>query len=240
MKPNERLKMVLAYLKSQGFGETNKDLMAKLGYRNESSFSQVIGGKAAISNPMQEKLKLLAPEINLAWLMEGTGEMIISDGLTAMAEDEYQWVEIVDLKTAAGHIGAENVAELPSHKKMLVPKEYEAGNYLVTRVEGRSMEDGVYSIHEGSHILIKEMDCHLENHQLNLIDNLYVIVSRNGTVLKQIVEQNMEHGYLKCHSYNPEYKDYKIFFDDVLQIFNYRKVVSARPPIPQIPQTLQA
>ncbi|MDY3345962.1 S24 family peptidase [Riemerella anatipestifer] len=143
-------------------------------------------------------------------------------------------VEYADLGTSAGTLGGDNPAYLPETKRRLVPKEFDSGNYLVVGVYGDSMDDGSsISIPHGTEILIKEYI--LSNgEKLPIRNNLFVIVSRSGTVFKQIIEHNTEEGYIICRSYNPKYKDYKILLEEVIQIFVFRKVVSYRPFIPEI------
>ena len=148
--------------------------------------------------------------------------------------DNYMEVEYADLSTVAGRLGGYNPATLPEMKRRLIPKEFDRGNYLVVRVDGDSMDDGTsISIPDGTEILIKEY--HLEKgEKLPIRGNLFVIVSTEGTVFKQIIEHNTEEGYIICHSYNQKYSDYKINLSEVLQIFIYRKIVSFRPSIPEI------
>lgn len=158
----------------------------------------------------------------------------IKNEVTPVPYDNYMVVEYADLSTAAGKLGVENPAILPEMKKRLVPKEFDNGNYLVVGVDGDSMDNGSnISIPDGTEILIKEYQ--LDNgDKLPIRNNLFVIVSKTGTVFKQITEHNTEEGYIICHSYNPKYKDFSIQLDDIIQIFIYRKIVSFRPSIPEI------
>ena len=156
------------------------------------------------------------------------------DSVTPVPNENYMWVEYADLSAAAGQLGGSDVDTLPETKKRLVPREYENGEYLVIRVDGDSMDDGSkYSIPDGTEILIKKY--YLSNgDKLPIRNNLFVINAREGKALKQITEHNVEDGYIVCHSYNSDFKDYKINMEDILEIFIYRKIVSSRPPIPDI------
>lgn len=156
------------------------------------------------------------------------------EGITPIEKDAYMWVEYQDLSAVAGRLGGANVEALPDHKKKLVPNEYDSGSYLVVRVDGDSMQtDSEISIPNGSEILIKEYIFD-QGEKLPIRDNLWVIVSREGTVFKQIVEHNVQDEYIKVHSYNPRFKDYEIMMEDIIQLFIYRKIVSSRPRIPDI------
>ena len=156
------------------------------------------------------------------------------ENLEPIPFDSYMMVEYEDLATSAGYLGINNLHVLPDTKKRLVPKEFERGKYLVVRVDGHSMEDGSsMSIPDGTEILIRQINLD-PNTKLPIRNNLFVVVSKDGVVLKQIIEHNIEEGYIRCHSYNPNFRDYIIPLTDVLQIFLYRKIVSFRPPIPDI------
>lgn len=153
--------------------------------------------------------------------------------VTAIPYEDYMEVEFVDLSVQAGPLGRHDVSELPKNRKMLVPREYDNGEYLVLKVDGNSMykKDSDISIPAGTEILVKKY--YLENgNQLPIRNNLFVIDAKDGQALKQIILHDVEKGFIRCHSYNEDYKDYDIRMEDVLQIFIYRKVISSRPPIP--------
>lgn len=198
---------------------------------------------------MATRINDVYPSINREYLLTGEGELLKEnptlavsnqnrkpDSVTAIPYDDYMMVEYEDLATAAGYLGVDEttLSLLPDTKKRLIPKEFERGKYLVVRVDGHSMDDGTSkSIPDGTEILIREL--HIEpGKRLPIRNNLFVIVSHDGVVLKQIIEHNADEGYIVCHSYNPKFKDYRIDGNDILQVFLYRKIVSFRPPIPDI------
>lgn len=196
-----------------------------------------------------ERLRSKNHDINIVWLLTGEGEMIKMDGksldenyilkeekehykkngVTQQPEDDYMEVEFRDLSVAAGPLSRNSTKE--RKKTMLVPKEYDKGEYIVVRVDGPSMDDGsVYSIPSGANILIKRI--YLENgDRLPIRDNLFVIDAVDGQALKQIIEHNTELGFITCHSYNPEFKDYNVPMEEILGIYIFRKIVGFRPPI---------
>lgn len=198
-----------------GEGEMFKDTNIEVGNINNKGGNVVVGNRNNVGN--EERF-------------------FSNEEVKAVPFDNYMMVEYVDLSTAAGQLSGfgVNVDDLPDYKKKLIPKEFDKGNYLVVQVYGDSMDDGTgISIPDGTDILVKEYILN-KGEKLPIRNNLFVIVSTEGTVFKQIVEHNIEEGYIVCHSYNPKYKDYKIFLSDIVQIFVYRKVVSFRPPIPEI------
>lgn len=154
------------------------------------------------------------------------------DGVIQVDHSEYMEVEFRDLSVAAGPLN--RVEEGQEKKTMLVPKEYDRGEYLVVRVDGPSMDDGsIYSIGDGANILIKKY--HLEKgERLPIRGNLFVIDSKDGQALKQIIEHNIQEGYIMCHSYNSDFSDYKVPLEDVIDFYIYRKIVGYRPPVRDI------
>ena len=87
------------------------------------------------------------------------------------------------------------------------------------------MDDGSKrSLSDGDEVLIKEKT-EDKWFDLPIKKTLFVITSREGNVLKQIKEINKDERYILCHSFNPAYEDFKIFFEDIFQIFIVCKVV---------------
>ena len=240
MKDNEsnnQNSYINAYLKT-AFEKLNKkqsEIIKDLGV-SQAYVSALMNGKKRVGKEMAKKIS------QLYGFDEGsilTGEMLKDEKkyveeVSPIPYDNYMEVEYADLSTVAGRLGGYNPATLPEMKRRLIPKEFDRGNYLVVRVGGDSMDDGTsISIPDGTEILIKEY--HLEKgEKLPIRGNLFVIVSTEGTVFKQIIEHNTEEGYIICHSYNQKYSDYRINLSEVLQIFIYRKIVSFRPSIPEI------
>ena len=203
------------------------------------------------------ELKKLYPELNESWLLFDEGEMIVPksptqkiaalekitfDGennykkeVTSVNNEDYMMVEYADLSVQAGPLGRSPVEDLPKNRTMLVPKEYDNGEYMVLKVDGNSMykKGSDISIPDGTKILVKKF--YLNNGDtLPIRNNLFVIDAKDGQALKQIILHDVENGFIRCHSYNEEFKDYDIKMEDIYQIFIYRKVVSSRPPIPDI------
>ncbi|WP_221410921.1 S24 family peptidase [Riemerella anatipestifer] len=239
----ERLNTVYNYLKKTTEFTTQTLLAEKIGYTRSNFSAALNGDERYLTEGIVDKMVETFPQLNREWFITGKGEMLKSleespikgDEVKAVPYDNYMMVEYADLGTSAGILGGgDNPAYLPETKRRLVPKEFDSGKYLVVGVYGDSMDDGSsISIPHGTEILIKE--CILSNgEKLPIRNNLFVIVSRSGTVFKQIIEHNTEKGYIMCRSYNPKYKDYKILLEEVIQIFVFRKVVSYRPFIPEI------
>ncbi|SBV91685.1 helix-turn-helix transcriptional regulator [uncultured Dysgonomonas sp.] len=163
------------------------------------------------------------PDLNTTWLLTGEGSMLKSDrsNVTPVPSDNYMMVEYADLRASAGRLGGSDILQLPETHTRLVPKEYEKGDFLVVRVDGDSMDDGTKrSLSDGDEVLIKEKQDYKIN-ELPIKKALFVITTREGNVLKQIAEVNTEEEYVLCRSFNPDprYDDFKIYFNDIYQIF---------------------
>ena len=238
-KNNNQNSYINAYLKT-AFEKLNKkqsEIIKDLGV-SQAYVSALMNGKKRVGKEMAKKISQLYG-FDEGSILTGEGEMLKDEKkyveeVSPIPYDNYMEVEYADLSTVAGRLGGYNPATLPEMKRRLIPKEFDRGNYLVVRVDGDSMDDGTsISIPDGTEILIKEY--HLEKgEKLPIRGNLFVIVSTEGTVFKQIIEHNTEEGYIVCHSYNQKYSDYRINLSEVLQIFIYRKIVSFRPSIPEI------
>lgn len=139
-------------------------------------------------------------------------------------ENDYIMVEYVDLRVSAGILGGSDIDQLPDTHKRLVPREYKNGGFLVVRVDGDSMYDGSSrSLADGDEVLVYEKKgCSFD--ELPIRKTLFVITSREGNVLKQIIDVNMEDQYITCHSFNPHYDDFRIKFIDIYQIFVVCKI----------------
>lgn len=252
MTSSEKLTMLLNY-----FG-TNPGRLGKAIGKPQTFYDIKKGQIKSFSPEVVMELKKIYPEINPNFfLYDNTlDEMIIRNdsrklretpnevnetqqpyntNVTPIPYEDYMEVEFVDLSVQAGPLGRAHLADLPKNRKMLVPREYDNGEYLVLKVDGNSMykKDSDISIPAGTEILVKKY--YLENgDQLPIRNNLFVIDAKDGQALKQIILHDVEKGFIRCHSYNEDYKDYDVRMEDILQIFIYRKVVSSRPPIPDI------
>lgn len=196
---------------------------------SQSTLSRIINN--ATSKPNIKNIEALANYFHVSkdWLLSGIDSdnesQLQYNEVTPVPEGDYMMVEYVDLRASAGRLGVGDVSQLPDTHKRLVPKEYAKGGFLVVRIDGDSMDDGSKrSLSDGDEVLIYEhVDNHIEN--LPIRKTLFVITTLNGNVLKQIKEINKEESYILCHSFNPDYEDFKIKFEDVCQIFIVCKVV---------------
>lgn len=91
----QRVRKVLQWLSLCGFGDDDNTLRLNLGYKNKSSFSQIINGIVPLNDLFIKKLQILDPNINKVWIREEKGAMLSSiktlNGfqLLEVAKDEY-------------------------------------------------------------------------------------------------------------------------------------------------------
>lgn len=72
----DRYKILVRYIVLNGLASSQKDLGRKMGYNNESAFSQIINEKVSCPKDFSQKLKAIVPDLNLDWLETGVGDML--------------------------------------------------------------------------------------------------------------------------------------------------------------------
>lgn len=111
MNKKDRYKILIRYMISEGLASSQKDLGAKIGYTNESAFSQVINGKAIEPKNFIDKLKSILPDINDQWLLTGEGEMLKTPSKEGKGNDTTEGanltvgkvIPLYDAEAAAGN-----------------------------------------------------------------------------------------------------------------------------------------
>lgn len=142
---------------------------------------------------------------------------------------EYMQVSFLSIEAQAGYMDSLESNQPPELDTMLVPIEFEKGNYLVVEVSGESMNDGtIRSIADGDRLLCKDLQKHHWRNKLHYKQYLFVIVGHDGIVCKQITGHDVERGEVICHSWNPLYKDYVINLNNVYQLLYVKKIVERR------------
>lgn len=82
----DRNKTLVRHILNCGIASSQKDLGVKLGYANESSFSQIINEKVPYPKNFIERITAIVPDLNTDWLLTGEGEMLITDTTPRIVE----------------------------------------------------------------------------------------------------------------------------------------------------------
>lgn len=120
----------------------------------------------------------------------------------------------------AGYQDQEYIDQLPT---VLFDVDHDPkGNYLAFEVKGDSMNDGSdESYKDGDRLLCREIPSNLWcNSKLHLRKWDFVIVHKEGVLVKRIVDHDVQNHTITIHSLNPFYEDQVIDLVDVYQIFN--------------------
>ena len=211
-------------------GKSFNDLAVLIGGTNANAVGSAFRNntvKTYFINIICEKLV-----INKEWVLTGKGapftEAISVIELKQIAYEEFMEAKYLPITAQAGYLTSLEGNGKIELQKILVPKEFNKGNYLVAEIDGASMDDGTNrSICDGDKLLLKQLELN-NGDRLPYRNNLFVIVSKEGIVCKQIINQNLENGNITCHSFNNLYEDYDINLRDVYYLFLVKKIVERR------------
>lgn len=200
---------------------------------SEGVFESNVGiAKGAVSNfgdsPRKktlDKIKMFYPELNIAWLLTGEGDMLVAtDNNTSMpsaTEGDIYYTYLIPMSAMAGSlIGFDTDGVRPAECERIVSPI--AGVDFAISVYGDSMSPEFPS---GSRVLVKRIDPTI------YIDwgNVFVLDTTNGSILKEIQPSTKE-GIITCHSLNPngKYKDFDVPMCEVRAMYKVLACVSMR------------
>jgi transcriptional regulator with XRE-family HTH domain len=139
----------------------------------------------------------------------------------------YMLMPLAEFKIQAGLLShyqdADFLMDLSQHG-ILVDKPVQ-GRYVAFRVNGDSMDDGSSeAITRNSVVSTRELQRHLWNGKLRFKDFPYWVIYTTQSkmpLLKEIVDHNVEEGYITCHSLNdsPEFSDFRLNMNDIQALF---------------------
>lgn len=188
---------------------------------NREEFAEKLDITVDTLNTWEYRTKKI-PKRKIQYIEKIFSAFFNGDEISTISENHYSMVPFYDLKIFAGKLSFGNVDILPDNKKRLVPRKDDKGNYLVVRVSGHSMDDNTKrSISDSDEILIREFVDNLDS--LPIYSKLFVIVTNNGILVKQILENKGE--TILCHSFNTKHEDFLINYSDILQVFTIENKV---------------
>lgn len=163
-------------------------------------------------------------DIDLMWLMTGEGKKRNVEEVQPMMADHILNVPLVNQYAYAGYTSGysdpEYIETLPTIPFIV---DHEAlGNYMAFEVKGDSMNDGTEESYlEGDRLLCREIKRDLwRDSKLHYRKWDFVIVHKEGILIKRIIDHDVENGKITIHSLNPLYPDKEIDLREVNQIFN--------------------
>lgn len=146
-------------------------------------------------------------------------------------DPEYIEVELISKYAYAGYLtgyGDMEYLEMLPKVKVIVDRMVR-GNYKCFEVKGDSMVDGSFeSWLDGDIVLGREVKRELWLPKLHINKCDFIIVHKDGILLKRIISQDNNNGTITIHSLNPDksaYPDEQIYLDDVMQIFSTVQLV---------------
>lgn len=222
MEPWERIQKIMD---EEGL---NKNSFSKaIGISNNVTITRIINEKRSPSKSTCEKIVAAFPKYSINWLLTGEGNMLTDttfEEATPIDEPIILHVPLVSQYAQAGYLcgyaDAAYMATLPTIPYIV---DHEAqGHYVAFEVKGDSMNDGTEeAILEGDRLLCREIMPHLwADSKLHIRKWDFVIVHKDGILVKRILDHNVEHHTITIHSLNSLYEDKVIDLADVWQIFN--------------------
>jgi len=230
MSINERLKKVIKWMVGSGLAPNQEEIGKLLGYKNKSSFSQVLNGKVPLPGDFITRLCAIDKTINRVWIEDGIGQMLLSTpNAKTITEFEFLQVPFIPIHAQAGYSRGygdlEYIETLP--KIPVITDKTFKGKYRVFEVSGDSMDNGMRdSFADKDLILCREVMPEYWKSKLHIRDWYFVIVCKNdGIFVKKIIDHDVEKGLITCHSLNQMYEDFVIDLRDVAELYNVIKLV---------------
>lgn len=219
-------------------GYNKNSFSTAIGISNNVTITRIINEKRNPSKATCQKIIDRFPQYNFDWLFSGTGEMIKEDktvstpfvsNATRLETTGFMNVPLVHVRAQCGYLngfGDDGYIESLPSLPVIVDRTYH-GKYMLFEAEGDSMDDGSKdSICDGDIVLAREVKRDLWRYKLHIKDWYFIIVHRTeGIAIKKIIDHDVEHGIITCHSLNDMFRDYKVCLDEVAELYNLIKIV---------------
>ncbi|MFR9164923.1 MAG: helix-turn-helix transcriptional regulator [Dysgonomonas sp.] len=177
---------------------------------------------------------LLSFDLNKEWLVDGVGEKYktknkyISEARPI--DINFTLVSLIPIRARAGYLAGygdpEYIKELPT-MPVITDKTFH-GEYRCFEIDGDSMDNGtIESIKDKDVILGREIKKDLWKYKLHINKwKYFVIIHKDGIMVKQIIDHDIEKCVIICHSLSPLYpEDFKLNLDDICELYNVIKIV---------------
>lgn len=203
-------------------------------YKNLSQrkFEQLVGLSNGFVNNISKSiggdkmLKILGvyPELNQRWLLTGEGSMLQKNEASPRTMDVIVGIPLVSQYAYAGYLSGygdpEYIDKLP--RIDFTPDRHMTGNYIAFEVRGDSMNDGTADSYlEGELLICREVEpIYWKDSQLFINKRDFVIIHKEGILIKRIIAHDVDSHKITIHSLNPMYPDEILDLADVQQIFS--------------------
>lgn len=195
---------------------------------DRSNFSKILKGNYPCGDGVVNKI-VLATGVNKQWLLTGEGDMYTPRQVNEVSYGDFivMNVPLVGQYAYGGYLcGYQDetyVAQLP---RIPFVVDHEArGRYVAFEMRGDSMTDDTGRYIEGDILLCREVPQDLWcQTKLHMRKWDFVIVHKEGILIKRVVDHDVENHRLTLHSLNPLYSDRVVDLVDVRQIFNVVKL----------------
>ena len=199
---------------------------------SQRKFEQLVGLSNGFVNNISKgigadkMLKILGvfPELNQRWLLYNEGDMLQKNEALPRTMDVIVGIPLVSQYAYAGYLSGygdpEYIDKLP--RIDFTPDRHMTGNYIAFEVRGDSMNDGsTDSYLEGELLICREVEpVYWKDSQLFINKRDFVIIHKEGILIKRIIAHNVENHTITIHSLNPMYQDEVLDLADVRQIFS--------------------
>lgn len=229
MGVSDRLKLIVKWIIGAGYASTQKDVGVLLGYKNESSFSQLLNGKKTLPSSFIKKLNDIDNRIDGSWLLTGEGDMIKNQSnvkyIVPYINEALIDVPYVSSKAMASFIESMYSIEHDLEYYGVRPEDGEdlkSGNYIVFDVEGDSMYP---TIHSNSKILCKKVEEGKWDYAKGVV---VVIYGKTLTVKRVLKNQLFNQNTLTLKADNPIHGELEIEKSEIRAIWQAIRVISMK------------
>ena len=167
------------------------------------------------------------PDLNRTWLLTGEGNMLvesIESNAEPLTNERRVGVRLVSQYAYAGYLSGYGDDEYLDSLPLIdfTPDREMTGNWLAFEVRGDSMDDGSKESYiEGEIVICREVEPdYWRDSRLFINKRDFVIVHKEGILIKRIIAHDVDKHTITIHSLNPLYKDRTINLKDVLQIYS--------------------
>ena len=186
--------------------------------------------KSLRKSPTIDKMRSIIsayPMLNQEWLLTGEGNMLV-ESIESNAEPLHNerrvGVRLVSQYAYAGYLSGYGDDEYLDSLPLIdfTPDREMTGNWLAFEVRGDSMDDGSKESYiEGEIVICREVEPdYWRDSRLFINKRDFVIVHKEGILIKRIIAHDVDKHTITIHSLNPLYKDRTINLKDVLQIYS--------------------